>query len=100
MFFILPSLYEGFGLPVLEAMALGCPVITSNSSSLPEAGGDAAMYIDPMNVEDIARAMEKLLADKKLRDSMKEKGFRQAKKFSWEKTAKETLAVLESIAQK
>lgn len=100
LFFVLPSLYEGFGLPVLEAMSLGCPVITSNVSSLPEAGGNAALYIDPMNVDDIAHAMKKLLADKKLRETMKEKGFAQAKKFSWEKTAKKTLEILEEVGGK
>ncbi|HSW98141.1 MAG TPA: glycosyltransferase family 1 protein [Candidatus Saccharimonadales bacterium] len=97
LFFILPSLYEGFGLPVLEAMSLGCPVITSNVSSLPEAGGDAAFYIDPMNIDEITHAMEKLLADKKLRDAMTEKGYQQVKKFSWEKTAKKTLEILQEV---
>ena len=86
--FVLPSLYEGFGLPILEAMQNGCPVVTSNVSSLPEAGGDAALYFDPNNPEDIAQTMEKVLSDKKLRETMIKKGFEQVKKFSWEKTAK------------
>ena len=95
--FVLPSLYEGFGLPVLEAMKNGCPVITSNVSSLPEAGGDAALYIDPLNVSDITAKIKMVLEDDKLRKEMIEKGKKQVSKFSWEKTAKETLKALESI---
>ena len=97
--YVLPSLYEGFGLPVLEAMEQGCPVITSNISSLPEAGGDAAMYVDPEDVSDIAEKMVKLISDDKLRKEMVEKGKKQVAKFSWEKTAKETLKVLEQVAK-
>ncbi len=98
--FVLPSLYEGFGLPVLEAMKNGCPVITSNVSSLPEAGGDAAMYFNPEDSEDIAKAIKKVVNDKNLREEMVKKGFLQVKKFSWEKTAKQTLKVLEEVASK
>lgn len=97
--FVLPSLYEGFGLPVLEAMKYGCPVITSNVSSLPEAGGDAALYVDPTNSEDIAKTMQKVVENKGLQEQLREKGYKQVKKFSWEKTAKETLAVLSEVAQ-
>ena len=97
--FVLPSLYEGFGLPVLEAMQNGCPVITSKVSSLPEAGGDAALYVDPLNVDDIASKINMLLTDKKLREELVEKGYQQVKKFSWEKTARETLKVLQEVAQ-
>ncbi|KKR76652.1 MAG: Glycosyl transferase, group 1 [Candidatus Levybacteria bacterium GW2011_GWA2_40_8] len=97
-FFILPSLYEGFGLPILEAMQYGCPVITSNVSSLPEAGGDAVLYVDPENVSDITSKMQKLLTDKNLRDDLVKRGFRQVKKFSWEKTARDTISALKSIA--
>lgn len=96
-FFILPSLYEGFGLPVLEAMSYGCPVITSNISSLPEAGGDGALYVDPGDVNDIALKMKKLLEDDKLRNDLIKKGYDQVKKFSWEKSARETLKVLEEV---
>ncbi len=96
-FFVLPSLYEGFGLPVLEAMQLGCPVITSDISSLPEAGGNAALYFDPKNVDDIKEKMQKVLNDKDLRKKMIDKGHDQVKKFSWEKSAKETLAIIESL---
>lgn len=97
--FVLPSLYEGFGLPVLEAMSNGCPVVTSNVSSLPEAGGDAALYVDPTDIDDIASKINMLLTDEKLRRELIEKGYKQVKKFSWEKTAKETLKVLEEIAK-
>ncbi len=96
--FILPSLYEGFGLPVLEAMQNGCPVITSKVSSLPEAGGDAALYINPHDSSDIADKIDKVLEDEKLRAEMIRKGYEQVKKFSWEKAARETLDVLESLA--
>lgn len=98
--YVLPSLYEGFGLPVLEAMKYNCPVITSNVSSLPEAGGDAALYVDPENVDDIAEKIRTLLENKSLREDLIEKGKVQVKKFSWEKTAKETLNVLEQVAGK
>lgn len=98
--YVLPSLYEGFGLPVLEAMKYGCPVITSNVSSLPEAGGDAALYVDPKNVSDIADKIMQMISSKKLRDQLREKGFKHLKLFSWEKAAKETLDVLVEIAQK
>mgnify|MGYP001572978739 CR=1 FL=1 len=97
--FVLPSLYEGFGLPVLEAMQYGCPVLTSNISSLPEAGGDAAIYFDPENTQDIAGKIEKVVNDDKLRREMIKKGHEQVKKFSWEKTARETLKVLEEVGK-
>lgn len=96
--YVLPSLYEGFGLPVLEAMKYGCPVITSNISSLPEAGGDAALYVDPYSPDDIAEKIVYLLDNPKVQKEMREKGYEHIKKFSWEKTAKETLDVLERLA--
>ena len=92
--FVYPSFYEGFGFPPLEAMACGVPTITSNISSLPETVGDAAIMIDPYNVDEIAWAMEMALTDDALRKKLKEKGIKQAEKFSWEKCARETLEVL------
>jgi glycosyltransferase involved in cell wall biosynthesis len=97
--FVLPSLYEGFGLPVLEAMKYGCPVLTSNVSSLPEVGGDACLYFDPKSTDEIAQKIDQVISDEKLRQEMIEKGYNQVKKFSWEKTAKETLNVLEKLAK-
>ena len=98
--FVLPSLYEGFGLPILEAMQYGCPVLTSNVSSLPEAGGDAAVYFNPEDIDEIASKIEDVISDPKLREEMIKKGYNQIKKFSWEKTARETLAILEEIGRK
>ncbi len=98
--YVLPSLYEGFGLPVLEAMKYGCPVITSNVSSMPEAGGNAALYVDPTNVEDIIEKIVMLIDDEKLRKELITKGQEQIKKFSWEKTAKETLEILKEMGKK
>ncbi|OPZ88406.1 MAG: D-inositol 3-phosphate glycosyltransferase [candidate division TA06 bacterium ADurb.Bin417] len=91
--FVYPSLYEGFGLPVLEAMACGCPVVTSNTSSLPELAGTAARLADPTEVESIAAAISDVLADPVERERMRREGFRQAERFSWEATARKTLAV-------
>ena len=93
--FVLPSLYEGFGLPILEAMRYGCPVATSNVSSLPEAGGDAAEYFDPNDVMDISNTIKKILEDSGLRKKMIEKGNEHYKKFTWDKAAKEVLKVVE-----
>lgn len=98
--FVLPSLYEGFGLPVLEAMKYGCPVIASNVSSLPEAGGEAALYVDPLDTEDIKKKLELMINSEELREKLIKKGYEQIKKFSWEKTAKETLKVLEGLVTK
>ncbi|NIM91039.1 MAG: glycosyltransferase [Candidatus Aminicenantes bacterium] len=88
--FLYPSLYEGFGLPVLEAMACGTPVIASNLSSLPEITGEAGILVDPMNIEEIALAMEELSEDRKLQEELRKKGLERAKLFSWEKAAQET----------
>ena len=97
--FVYPSYYEGFGFPPLEAMASGCPVITSNNSSMSEICADAALLIDPTNVNDLARAMEQMI-DPQLADYYKTKGLEKAKQFIWYQSAREVLNVLESIASK
>ena len=96
--FVYPSLYEGFGLPILEAMSLGAPVITSRISSLPEIAGDAALLIDPNNDGEIANALEKLWKDENLRNDFINKGKHQSAKFSWIKTAEQTLQTYKEIA--
>lgn len=96
--FVYPSLYEGFGLPPLEAMACGCPVIISNVASLPEVCGDAGYYVDPYDVESIAEGICKALTDESLRQSLIRKGLERAKLFSWEKAAKEHLKVFEEVS--
>lgn len=87
--FVYPSFYEGFGLPPLEAMSIGCPVIISNRASLPEVGGDAALYCDPQKPEDIARQIKKMISDNNLRNELIHKGLIQSEKFTWEKCAYE-----------
>jgi glycosyltransferase involved in cell wall biosynthesis len=91
--FVLPSLYEGFGLPVLEAMACGTPVVCSNASCLPEVAGDAALLVEPHDVDGLAAALERVLSDEALRRVMIERGLAQVARFSWAKAARETLAV-------
>jgi glycosyltransferase involved in cell wall biosynthesis len=93
-----PSLYEGFGFPLLEAMACGCPVVTSNTSSLPEIVGEAGIMVNPYDTDSLAQAMRRVLTDDKLRDDMVRKGLEQAKRFSWEKAAGETLEVYNKVA--
>ncbi|MDB9308378.1 glycosyltransferase family 1 protein [Aphanizomenon sp. CS-733/32] len=91
---VFPTLWEGFGLPVLEAMACGTPVITSNISSLPEVAGDAAILINPYDVGEITAAMQAIINDSELRKQLSEKGLKRASQFSWEKTGKATVEVL------
>jgi len=95
--FAFPTLYEGFGIPVLEAFACDCPVIVSNTSSLPEVGGDAVEYLDPTNTLSILNSVEKVVSNKELREEMIIKGQEQLKKFSWQKTAEETLSLYGDI---
>jgi glycosyltransferase involved in cell wall biosynthesis len=91
--FVYPSLYEGFGLPPLEAMACGTPVITSNVSSLPEVVGEAGLTVDPMNSKGLAEAINQVLGDGALRQSMRERGLARASRFSWAKASRETVEV-------
>lgn len=93
--FVIPSLEEGFGIPVLEAMAAECPVISSMNASLPEIGGDSAVYFDPQKQEELEAKIIELLDNKKMQKQLKEKGVKHFKKFSWEKLAGETLGVYE-----
>jgi glycosyltransferase involved in cell wall biosynthesis len=95
--FIFPSLYEGFGLPVLEAFSCGCPVVLSNSSSLSEIAGDAACYIDPDDGDSLIRGIESVLSDKDYHENFIRKGYERLKFFSWEKTARETKRVYDSL---
>lgn len=94
---LMPSLYEGFGLPVIEAMQAGCPVITSKEGSLEEVAGDAALYTDPFNSDAIAESINKLMEDGDLRKRLSQKGIDRAKNFSWKKTAEETLKVYREL---
>ncbi len=100
IFFCFPSLFEGFGLPVLEAQSYGAPVMTANNSSLPEIAGDAAILVDPLDVDAIADAMLRLSQDEDLRQKLITAGYANVKRFSWEKAARETLAVLERATAK
>jgi glycosyltransferase involved in cell wall biosynthesis len=97
-FFVFPSFFEGFGLPLLEAMALGCPLIASMSGSIPEVAGDAALYIDPYNIQDIADKMTGLIHNENLRKLLIQKGQERLKFFSWDKSAGKVLKIYENIA--
>jgi len=97
--YVLPSLFEGFGLPALEAQACETPLVCSRGSSLPEIAGEGAVYFDPLSVEEMADAIERVLVDQDLRAELIAKGRENLKRFSWEKSARETLAVLEEAAR-
>jgi glycosyltransferase involved in cell wall biosynthesis len=94
---LFPSLYEGFGIPTLEAMACGCPVVTSMTGSSPEVAGGAAMLVDPYDVESIRAGIEHVVRDESLKQSIIAKGLRRCKDFSWDKTAAATLNLFESL---
>lgn len=95
--YCLPSLYEGFGLPILEAMKCGCPVITSDFSSTSEVAGEAGLLVNPLSVDDIAAAMKRIYTDKSFRTSLIEKGYEREREFSWEKAASETLKIYQEV---
>lgn len=99
LLFVFPSLYEGFGLPVLEAFASGCPVIASNSSSLPEIGGNAAVYFDPLSISDIQQKIQTVIISETLQDDLIQKGYQQLKNFSWRKCAEETAEIYKQVLQ-
>jgi glycosyltransferase involved in cell wall biosynthesis len=98
--FVFPSLYEGFGLPVIEAMACGVPVVASNLSAIPEVAGEAALLVDPRDVDQLCDAMERVLRDKRLQGALQRRGIERAQGFSWERTARETIAVYQETASK
>ena len=97
--FVLPGLYEGFGLPVLEAMHLGCPVATSNTGALPEIAGPAAKYFDPTNTGEMAQVMNQIVNNAKIKQDLVKKGRSQVKKFSWEKCGQNTLDIIKRCAK-
>jgi len=90
---VYPSFYEGFGLPPLEAMACGCPVVVSRAASLPEVCGDAAVYVNPLDPESIADGIQKAAMDEPLRKSLRSSGLKRSEEFSWEKTAARHLEI-------
>jgi glycosyltransferase involved in cell wall biosynthesis len=91
---VFPSLYEGFALPVVEAMASGTPVVTSNVSAMPEIAGDATLLVDPSSVQQIADAIQQIMSDASLRDQLRERGLARASQFSWARTAAGVQALL------
>jgi glycosyltransferase involved in cell wall biosynthesis len=98
--FVFPTFYEGWGMPVVEAMACGVPVITSNNSSMPEAGGNAALFVEAKDTKDIAKKIEQVLSDEKLAKDMTKKGIAHAGKFSWQKSAKDLKKVIDQVLAK
>ena len=98
--FVYPSFFEGFGFPPLEAMACGVPTIVSDSSSLPEAVGRAALMVNPWQVDDLTQAIEIVLKDKTLQEKIKKQGLAQAQNFSWTRCAQQTLKVFENVGKK
>jgi len=94
---VFPSINEGFGIPILEAFSCGCPVLCSNTSSLPEVGGDAALYFSPKDIMSVRESLLSIICDEKLRERMRERGYKQLEKFSWKKCAEETKKVYDKV---
>jgi glycosyltransferase involved in cell wall biosynthesis len=97
--FVFPSLYEGFGMPPLEAMACGAPVVCSNASSLPEVVGDAALLVDPTDVDAMATVMMRVSEDANLREDLRRRGALRAKAYSWEQSARDLLRVYQDVVR-
>ncbi len=97
--FIYPSLYEGFGIPILEAMATGTSVVTSNTTSMPEVAGDAAIYVNPYEVKSIAEGIERVIEEKKLREELEKKGKIRCKQFSWKRSSEQIWKILSTYAE-
>jgi glycosyltransferase involved in cell wall biosynthesis len=95
--YVFPSLYEGFGLPVLEAMACGAPVLTSNCSSLPEVAGQAALLVNPHDTAQMGEDLVRMITDADLRHQLIERGYRQIQQFSWDKAAEQVIEILERV---
>ena len=95
--FVFPSLYEGFGIPPLEAQACGCAVVCSNAASLPEVCGDSVVYFDPNDIEDMRNKIQTVLNDKNLQNELRAKGFENVKRFSWERSAKQIIEIMENL---
>ncbi len=98
--FVFPSLFEGFGIPVIEAMQLGVPVITSNTSSMPEVAGDAAILADPNSAVAIKKAMQLIISDTSLRENLIEKGRKRAELFSWDISAQKVVDIIQEVLEK
>jgi glycosyltransferase involved in cell wall biosynthesis len=97
--FVYPSLYEGFGIPILEAFSSGCPVIASNVTSIPEVGGYSAVYFDPLNEEEMSHALLTVLHDEQLQEALKKLGYSRAEKFTWKETARKTLQIYKDVVK-